>query len=45
LVLGVLPGKFEEWSSDDGEVLNVMLEEIAEPHERSDSFYVVELPV
>jgi hypothetical protein len=41
LVLGVLPGKFEEWSGDDGEVLDMMPEEVAEPHERPDSFHVV----
>ncbi len=41
LVLGVLPGKFEEWSGDDGEVLDMMPEEVAEPHERPDAFYVV----
>ncbi len=37
----VLPGKFKQRSGYDGEVLNVVLEKVAESHERSDSFHVV----
>ena len=40
----VLSGKFEQRSGDDGEVLNVLPEEVAESHKRSDSFYVVGWP-
>ncbi len=41
MVLGILLGEFEKWGGDDGEVLDVVPEEIAEPHEGSDSLYVV----
>jgi hypothetical protein len=36
-----LPGEFKQWGGDDGEVLDMVPEEVAEPHEGSDSFYVV----
>jgi hypothetical protein len=36
-----LPGEFEQWGGYDGEVLDMMPEEVAESHEGSDSFYVV----
>jgi hypothetical protein len=41
LVLGVLPGKFEKWCGNDGEVLDMLPEEVAEPHEGPNPFYVV----
>ena len=41
MVPGVLPGKLEKWSGDDGEVLDMMPEEVAESHEGPDSFHVV----
>ena len=41
MVPGVLPGKFEQRSGDDGEVWNVVSEEITKPHKGSDSFHVV----
>ena len=41
MVPGVLPGKLEKWSGNDGEVLDMMPEEVAEPHEGPDSFHVV----
>jgi len=34
-------GNFEKWSGNDGKVLDMMSEEVAEPHEGPDSFYVV----
>ena len=37
----VLPGKLEQWGGDDGEVWDVMPEEITKPHKGSDSFHVV----
>ena len=41
MIAGVLPGKLEKWSGNDGKVLNMVSEEIAEPHKGSDSFYVM----
>ncbi len=41
MVLGILPGEFKQWGGDDGEVLDVVPEEVAEPHEGSDSLYVI----
>ena len=40
MVPGVLPGKLEQWSGDDGEVWNVVSEEISKSHKGSDSFHV-----
>ena len=41
MVPRVLPGKLEQRSGDDGEVGNVVSEEVTEPHKGSDSFHVV----
>jgi len=41
LVFGVLPGEFKQWGGDDGEVLDMLPEEVAESQEGSDSFHVV----
>ena len=40
MVPRVLPGKLEQWSGDDGEVWDVVSEEITEPHKGSDSVHV-----
>ncbi len=37
----ILPGELEKWCCNDGEVLDVVPEEIAEPHEGSDTLYVI----
>ncbi len=41
MVPRVLPGKLEQWGGDDGEVWDVVSEEITEPHKGSDSFHVI----
>ena len=41
MVPRVLPGKLKQQSGDDGEVGNVVPEEVTEPHKGSDSFHVV----
>ncbi len=41
MVPGVLPGKLEQWGGDDGEVRNVVSEEITKSHKGSDSFHVI----